>query len=197
MHDHSESATSPSLIRQVQAEDSEAWERLSQIYSPLVYGWVRRSGLQEADAVDVVQNVFTQVARSIGSFTHVKFRGWLLTITKNEIRLWFRKRERELALAAGGSDAMMRMNGTPDFNESAVDTLEESESEAQAVVRRAAETIKDDYQPHTWQAFWRSTVEGHNGVAIAEDLGMTPKAVRQAKFRVLTRLREMLSEDSL
>lgn len=190
-------ATSLSLIQQVQSESAEAWERLSYIYSPLVYGWVRRSGIQEADAADIVQNVFTQVARAIGRFEHKKFRGWLMTITKNEIRLWFRNRKREVAQAAGGTAAMLQMNGTPDFDESAVDGLEESESEAQAVVRRAAETIKDDYQPHTWQAFWRSTVEGHDGAAIAEDLGMTPKAVRQAKFRVLTRLREMLSDGTL
>ena len=47
--------------------------------------------------------------------------------------------------------------------------------------------------PITWQAFWRSTVDGESATEIANDLGMTAGAVRQAKLRVMVRLREILA----
>jgi RNA polymerase sigma-70 factor (ECF subfamily) len=54
------------------------------------------------------------------------------------------------------------------------------------------ESIREDFEHTTWQAFWRMAVEGHPSAAIAADLGMTQEAVRQAKRRVVRRLQEEL-----
>jgi RNA polymerase sigma-70 factor (ECF subfamily) len=61
----SRGATSTSLIRRVKDRDDEAWERLLDLYVPLVYSWCRRSGMQTEDAADVVQEVFRAVLRGI------------------------------------------------------------------------------------------------------------------------------------
>lgn len=47
-----------------------------------------------------------------------------------------------------------------------------------------------DFLPLTWQAFWLSTMEDVPAAEIADRLGMSPTAVRQAKFQVLRRLRD-------
>jgi RNA polymerase sigma-70 factor (ECF subfamily) len=60
------------------------------------------------------------------------------------------------------------------------------------LIRRAAELVRDDFEPKTWQAFWRLAVENQPARDIAADLGMTADAVYQAKARVLRRLREEL-----
>src|SRR5262249_40117518 len=74
-------STSTSLLQRLRARDPVAWERLCQIYGPLVYRWARSSGLQDTDAADVVQEVFRSVAVSLDHFHHDaptdSFRGWL------------------------------------------------------------------------------------------------------------------------
>ena len=54
----SEAATSSSLLVRVKAQDQQAWRQFVHLYSPLVYHWCRRVGLQQADASDVGQEVF-------------------------------------------------------------------------------------------------------------------------------------------
>jgi RNA polymerase sigma-70 factor (ECF subfamily) len=49
--------------------------------------------------------------------------------------------------------------------------------------------IRSEFQERTWSAFWRLTVEGHCAAEIAADLDMKTNAVRQAKFRIMQRLR--------
>jgi RNA polymerase sigma-70 factor (ECF subfamily) len=61
-----------------------------------------------------------------------------------------------------------------------------------ALFLRALEMIRGDFEPQTWQAFWRVRVDGQPPVTVATEIGMTAKAVRAAKGRVLRRLREEL-----
>jgi RNA polymerase sigma-70 factor (ECF subfamily) len=192
-------ATSLSLLDQARRRDPEAWRRLCQIYGPLVYSWVRKSGVPENDAADVVQEAFRTVSVHLQRFRHDRpddtFRGWLRTITRTEVLGHFRRQAKQLAVGEGGSFAMDRMQNAPDVNGvDAVSLTWEDESTEAEIMRRAAELVRQDFEPHTWQAFWRSVVEGHDVADIAADLQMTPNAIRQAKFRILTRLRETLGE---
>ena len=59
---------------------------------------------------------------------------------------------------------------------------------------RALEMVRSEFQEQTWTAFWRMTVEGHSASEIAADLGMKTNAVRQAKFRIMQRLRTEFGE---
>jgi RNA polymerase sigma-70 factor (ECF subfamily) len=56
------------------------------------------------------------------------------------------------------------------------------------LVNRAAELMKPQLQPTTWQAFSSLTVEGKSGTEVAADLGLCIDAVYAAKSRVLRRL---------
>ena len=51
-----------------------------------------------------------------------------------------------------------------------------------------------EFEERTWQAFWRVTVEGQDTAEVAAQLGISANGVRQAKSRVLRRLREELGE---
>jgi RNA polymerase sigma-70 factor (ECF subfamily) len=42
--------------------------------------------------------------------------------------------------------------------------------------------------------FWRTVVQGYSPPALAQELGVTPAAVRQAKSRVLRRLKQEMGE---
>lgn len=54
------------------------------------------------------------------------------------------------------------------------------------------ELLEAEFEPRTWQMFWRVTAEGQAVKDVAADFGVTPGAVRVAKSRVLQRLREEL-----
>src|SRR5262245_4007027 len=82
-------STASTLLRKVRGQTPGAWERLFDLYSPLVYHWARQAGLQEADAADVVQEVFRSVVLHLPGFRRERpgdsFRGWLWTITQNKL----------------------------------------------------------------------------------------------------------------
>ena len=63
-----------------------------------------------------------------------------------------------------------------------------------ALFRRGLEAIRRHFDPKTWQAFWRVTVDGLSAGEAAAELGMRPGTVRVAKSRVLQRLRRHLGD---
>ena len=58
----------------------------------------------------------------------------------------------------------------------------------------AAERVRGQVSESTWQAFWRTAVEGQSGKDAAAELGMTVAAVYLAKSRVMARLREQIQQ---
>lgn len=95
----SSSSISTSLLVRVRRQDTLAWQRLSNLYGPVVYSWARRSGLQDSDAADVMQDVFQSLLLNISAFRRElpgdSFRGWLWTITHNRIRDFYRSRNQD------------------------------------------------------------------------------------------------------
>jgi RNA polymerase sigma-70 factor (ECF subfamily) len=138
-----------------------------------------------------VQEVFLAVAGHIDDFSPSgpasSFRGWLWTISRNQIRLYYRK-QRDRPRATGGSDAHRDLNEVPDLLQQ-VEEISVDQSR-QSQVHRALESIRHDLEPQTWQALLRVTLGGHSAADVAAELAMTPAAVRQAKYRVLCRLHD-------
>jgi RNA polymerase sigma-70 factor (ECF subfamily) len=186
--------TSLSLLARANQSETQSWQRLVDLYSPLVFFWCRQAGLEREDSADVMQNVWQSVASHLSGFERQKtggFRAWLWTITRNKLNDHFRRRRNE-PRAAGGSTAQQRLQEVPEIEPEsyvAESTLDGSGN----ILKRALEMIRGDFEPHTWQAFWLSAVEDQPAKAIAERLGMSLDAVYQAKARILRRLREELA----
>jgi RNA polymerase sigma-70 factor (ECF subfamily) len=193
MPSHLSASTSTSLVERVKARDADAWRRLARLYTPLVYRWARQCDLQASDAADVVQEVFLAVARHIDGFRldlpQASFRGWLWTITRNQVRLHYR-RSKERPDAVGGSTANYLIQRQPDLVD--MDDEPPGFDSQSSLIHRALQLVRGDFQPQTWRAFWQMVIEGRPVGEIAEELAMTPAAVRQAKYRVLCRLQDEL-----
>lgn len=186
-------STSSSLLSRLRGNDQASWRRLIELYSPVVYTWCRRCGLGTEDSADVMQDVFRQIAASIRVFRRERsgdtFRGWLRTVARNKIRDHFRRKS-GCPSATGGTDAAIRLQSVPaqepDLSDSNLDNGD--------LFYRALALVRHDFEPHTWQAFWLTTVDGQAANDVALQLGMTHGSVRQAKYKVLRRLREELGE---
>jgi RNA polymerase sigma-70 factor (ECF subfamily) len=170
--------------------DASAWRRLTEVYGPLVYAWCRRAGLAAQDAPDAVQEVFRAVAENLERFTHQgdgSFRAWLRVITRNKVHDRFRAVQHQPA-AAGGSEAQQRLDALPQPDE------EDEPSERALLVRVILERLESEFSRQAWGAFYRMAVANRSSAEVARELGMTPEAVRQAKRRILRRLRLELEE---
>jgi RNA polymerase sigma-70 factor (ECF subfamily) len=187
-------STATSLLQRLRTREPAAWERLCRLYGPLVYRWCRSSGLQDTDAADVVQEVFRAVTVSLDRFHHEaptdSFRGWLWGITRNKLHDQFRAQAAHPA-GAGGSDAQQQLLQVPEMPP---DSTAGAPKPDAVMAQRALALVQVEFEERTWRAFWRSAVDGLSAKDIAHELGMTPCAVRQAKHRVLRRLRQELDE---
>jgi RNA polymerase sigma-70 factor, ECF subfamily len=185
--------TSISLIDGVQRQDPSAWARLVRIWTPFVFARCRNSGFSLADAEDITQNVFAKVFAGIDQFRRdgerLRFRFWIAAITRNEIAEFCRRNKNRPA-AVGGSDFRGYLES---IQVSDSEDLDEWCS-SQMVLHRALAVIRTDFKEQTWLAFWMVRVEGRSTAEVAQRLGISTGAVRQAVFRVSERLREVLSE---
>ncbi len=184
---------STSLLQRAAAREPEAWQRLMALYKPLVAYWCRQAGLSADDRQDVMQEVFSAVAASLANFqSHrdgVTFRSWLRGIARHKIQDHFRRSHQ---LAPGGTDAQIRLHEVP--APTAEVDLSEGQDEVAELYRRALDQVQSEFEPRTWTAFWRVTIENQTAAEVAEQMGITPNAVRQARSRVLRRLKEEMGE---
>lgn len=191
----SSGGTSRGLLSRARGRDPAAWERMVALYAPLVLYWCRQWGLGEDDAADVFQDVFQSVAAHLAGFRRDAaggtFRGWLRTITRNKVNDTLRRRRREPP-GVGGSEAQSLLAQLPE--QAAPSDDGSSDRAVPALLRRALEMIRGEFESRTWQAFWQTAVEGRAAKDVAADLGMSGGAVRVAKSRVLHRLRVELGD---
>ena len=186
-------STSSLLIDEVKRNKPHAWERFVKIYTPLVYCWGRNKRLSPQDSHDLVQDMFRLVFQAIELYRPESFRGWLWTITQNQIRLYF-PRKSGVEDAPGGSHAMLEMQQQEDhlLEESGSTDAETVEKSRTFLLNQALSIIRTDFQETTWKAFWMTVVDEMNSTEVSQQLKISPATVRNAKLRVLHRLREEL-----
>jgi RNA polymerase sigma-70 factor (ECF subfamily) len=170
-------------------DDQEAWREFVAIYRPAIYRIARRRGLQHADAEDLSQQVFAKARKAISRFepdaSRGRFRSWLATITQNATNNALVRKPRDLAV--GGTSILelldRQLGVSPDRTE--VLQLELRRS----LFRWAAERVRSEFHESTWQAFWRTTVEGEDIAAAAAAVGVSVGSVYAARSRVIRRLK--------
>ena len=163
----------------------------------MIYRWCRRSGVTADDAADVLQEVLVAVARHVSEFhrdgPHDSFTAWLATVTRSKVCDHYRRRDGR-AEARGGTTAQHQMAEIPQPPEPSHESIQPDADAVACLSRRVLELIRAEFEPGTWQAFWRTAVEGQSPAVVAEDLQMSTAAVYMAKSRVLRRLRQTLGE---
>jgi RNA polymerase sigma-70 factor (ECF subfamily) len=182
---------SGSWLSSLRAGRPTGWERLVFVFGPVVRMWCRQRGLQSADIDEVAQEVFVRVRGGIDSFQPGNFVAWIYTITQNTIRDHFRRCARRPD-AVGGTDFAERLAQAPSPEEDG----EVPESARLIAVRRAMDVVRRDVQAQTWRAFEAVVIEGRVTAEAARELGESEAYVRNAKSRVLRRIREELGADS-
>ncbi|MFN3192514.1 MAG: RNA polymerase sigma factor [Aureliella sp.] len=189
-------STRLSLLSRARDRDSLAWSELVDLYGPLVAHWCQRCGFDSHRTADCVQDVFAAVARSLSEF-HAKresgaFRAWLWTITSNKIRDSLR-RQQQSPLPAGGSTALAHLEQVP--GDVDIPDAEPTDShQLNELVSRGLEQVRAEFEPRTWDIFRRTVVDQVATAVVAQEFCVSAAAVRQARSRVLRRLRQQLGD---
>jgi RNA polymerase sigma-70 factor (ECF subfamily) len=178
--------TSASLLERLRDAEPEAWTRFVELYTPLLFSWTRKLGLQEADAADLVQDVLILLFRKLPEFTYDKrqsFRGWLRAITLNK---WRERRRRSVVPL----EDVVTLDDLPGRDDMAA--LEEDEYRRRLIARALA-LLRPEFSEVTWKAFEQFVLVDRPGEDVAVELGVRVGTVYAAKSRVLSRLRQELA----
>ena len=181
------------LLRIRDSRDREAWSDFVALYTPLIYSYGLKYGLQDADAADVAQETMCNLVRTIQQFHYDakqgSFRGWLVTVARNVIRRRFNENVKK-AKGSGKTSMLDLLAQQP-----AESTEDEWEREYQLrTFHWAAENVQAEFRKNTWQAFWLTTVEGQPVDRVAILLGITAGAVYIARSRVLARIKSVIAD---
>ena len=188
--DKDEFQTRGSLLLRLNAngtmERELGWQDFYDRYFPIIMGFARRTGARDEEAEDVAHEVMTNFFRASSRFEYDpkagRFRGYLKAATLNTLRGRWRK-QRDMVDVDAGTDLPI---------EDRVDADELWDREwTRSLITRALTAIKDggNQSEQSWEAF---ELYGRRGVPVdevAERLGMTPEAIRQAKSRISRQVR--------
>jgi len=174
------------LMRLKQPGAGDDWKRFVDLYTPLLFYWARRAGLQSPDDADLVQDVFALLVEKLPLFDYdsqKSFRGWMRTIVLNK---W---RDQRRKMAARGEHVQQDLALLAD--PAAEEEFWEQEHRSQ-LAARALELMKADFEDTTWKACWECVAVGRPVAEVAAELSISRNAVSVAKCRVLRHLRREL-----
>jgi RNA polymerase sigma-70 factor (ECF subfamily) len=187
-------STRVSLLMALRSDpgDQSAWSAFVDRYGPQIHAWCLRWKLQEADAQDVTQMVLVKLVRHLPDFTYDpsrSFRGWLRTLTA---RSWSDFLGDQVRGVRGAADAAVaEMLNSVQARVDLVRHLEEAFD--QELLELAKEEVSRRVEPHTWEAFRLTAIEGVAAAEVASRLGIRVATVYRARHVVQTMLRETLA----
>ena len=193
----SDPETRPSLLLRLrEPRDEQAWAEFLEIYQPLIYRLVRRRGLQDADAHEVTQEVLLAVAGAVETWepdpAKGSLRGWLFRVARNlTVNTLIRQKRHPQATGDSHYHTLLEEIPAVDGAESALFDRELKRE----LFHRAARRIRGEFRETTWQAFWRTCVEGQTIAAVADQLGVSAGTVYVSRSRVMARLKKAVEQE--
>lgn len=186
-------STSESLLVRLQSSASEeAWTRFSDLYTPLIFYWARRNGLNSHDAADLVQEVMALVFQKLPEFQYDSrrsFRSWLRTVTLNK----HRERLRRKAIKIDNVSQSQLVNVAANGSEAAAGASQTWDRDYSAnLVSHAIDLMRKEFAPETWRALKLFVTSGRTAQEISAETGVSTSTIYSAKSRLMKRMRQEL-----
>ena len=183
--------TRQSLLLRAQTGEEGAWKDLTDLYRPLIIGWLNRQGVPAGELDDLSQDILFSVVKHLPTFEHSgrrgAFRSWLRTIVCSRTTDYWRALDAGTQAQGGsGATAALQQLADPDSDLN----RQWDEEHDRYVLGCLLDAVEEEFEPATLRAFRRLALDGAGGAEVAEELGMSVAAVYRAKSRVLQRIRQ-------
>lgn len=185
------------LVERLRSGDAAALETLMERYASRVYRLAYGITRSEADAEEVVQDVFLTIFRKIHTFEgRAALGSWIYRVTTNAalIKRRGQRTEREVSIDSKLPTFLPdgRMTGEPAILMADWSRTPEAEllsQETRAILHRAIDALPDQYRP----VLILRDVEGLSNEEVAEVVGDSVAAVKSRLHRARLVLREELT----
>ena len=178
--------TRSSVLRAVADTGNEAvWRRMFDLYAGFVFSIARSKGLNANDADDIVQTVFSDLARNMPKFRYDRgkgrFRSYLASLVHWRVNDRLRAGKHDAEFKAAYAEEADPVSGDGGF--------EDREWQA-AALEEALRRIKPDVKPEHYAAFVASAVEGQDTETVARLYNISAGNLYQIRKRLTAKLRE-------
>ena len=189
-HAVDEFRTRPTLLARVRDRaDAESWREFYEYYQPLLMRYLRRLGLKEDAADDVIQEVFARLLRTLPEFTlggkPGRFRGYLWKVTFSSLV----DQARQAKAQRQAEEEWVRRFRDADESEGRRVQEEWDQMEAQHRLEMAMQRVRAVTSARSWACFEQRVLRDRPAAAIAAELGITANAVFVYASRVLNAVR--------
>lgn len=169
-------------------DDTRTWLLFVTRFRPVIVSFARRRGLDEDTAEDVAQAALLSFAESYRRGRYVREMGplstWLFTISHRRVVDVLRGLDRRPTVPWDDRD----LPGGAEVRDQWTGAWES------ALLEQCLARVRAEVRPKTWAAFSGVFIEEREPAEVAEALGVTRNAVFIAKYRVLSRLKQLRSE---
>jgi RNA polymerase sigma factor (sigma-70 family) len=176
------------LIAACRRGDAEAWQTLVARYQRLIYTIPVRGGLDEEQAAEVFQTVFTRLVEHLPRLEQPdRLQAWLVTTAKRETwRLTRRGRQAAAAVSIDDEDSQELPDNVP-LPQEVVQKLEE-----QHMVRMALERLENPCRTLLSALFYQENPPAYS--ELAASLGIPTGSIGPTRARCLQKLRSLLDK---
>jgi RNA polymerase sigma factor (sigma-70 family) len=186
------------LNRLKDLDDQRSWQEFFDTYWKMLYSVARRSGLNETEAQDIVQETIAGVARKMPEFSYDagrgSFKSWLSVIVRRRIIDYLRRAGREPlrqepaadAASSGATDMMERI---PDPDDGQIERIYEEEWQ-KGIFEAALERVKRKVGTKHFQIFDCYAIKGWAVEVVSKNLSVSADLVYTTKHRVTELLKE-------
>lgn len=167
--------------------DERAWCDFVGRYSKTVYSWCRQYGLQDADAQDVTQEVFTGVLRAVDQFDRSRgcVRAWLHRVVSNQVFDWCKSAAHRCE--KGTEAARLALASAPAAHDLEARLNEEFDLE---LLETAEQSVRLQVYPRVWESYQLRCKKGLTLKEVAERVHIPAGHVSKYAIRV----REMVAD---
>ncbi|MDD2303332.1 MAG: RNA polymerase sigma-70 factor [Prolixibacteraceae bacterium] len=174
------------LVQLLQKGNVEAFDLLFEGYSSRLFGFALKYFKNEADAEELVQEVFVKVWENRQMLkSELSFKSYLFTIALNQIRKHFNKKVTSLRYLES-----LKQESEPSENPS----LQENDFET---VLQQINFIIEQMPPRRRDIFTKSKLEGKSSKEIAAELNISPGTVDNQISEALRFIRTRLNDGNL
>ncbi len=174
------------LVQLLQKGNVAAFDSLFEVYSQKLFGFALKYFKNEADAEELVQDIFVKVWKNRQTLkSELSFKSYLFTIALNQIRKHFNKKATSLRY-------LESLQNEPEFAENQAINDDNYES-----VLFQINLIIEQIPPRRREIFMKSKMEGKSSKEIAAELNISAGTVDNQVSEALRFIRTQLKSENI